>query len=101
VEAVKSKMPAFAELVKLADLYKMFADSTRIRILCALRESELCVCDLAVLLNMTKSAISHQLNGLRLSGLVKCDKRGKAVYYSLADAHIADIFRIGFEHINE
>ena len=85
----------------LADLYKMFADSTRVRILWALSCEEMCVCDIAVLLGMTKSAISHQLRQLRLTNLVKYDKRGKEVYYSLADSHVRDIFEKGFEHIHE
>ncbi|MCL2230579.1 MAG: metalloregulator ArsR/SmtB family transcription factor [Treponema sp.] len=94
-------MPKEEEFYDLADLYKMFADSTRVRILWALSNAELCVCDIAILLNMTKSAISHQLRALRLSNLVKYAKRGKEVYYSLADNHVKDIFEKGFEHIHE
>jgi len=115
IEKVRKLMPKDEEFYDLADLYKMFADSTRVRILWALthvptaepqkRESpcsvELCVCDIASLLSMTKSAISHQLRALRLGNLVKYEKRGKEVYYSLADSHVKDIFEKGFEHIHE
>jgi len=101
VKSVRKAMPKEEEFYDLADLYKMFADSTRVRILWALSNAELCVCDIALLLNMTKSAISHQLRALRLSNLVKYVKRGKEVYYSLADNHVKDIFEKGFEHIHE
>ena len=101
VNKVRSKMPADEEFHDLADLYKMFSDSTRVRILWALSSAEMCVCDIAVLLGMTKSAISHQLKQLRLTNLVKNDKRGKEVYYTLADSHVKDIFKKGFEHIHE
>jgi ArsR family transcriptional regulator len=101
VGRVRDAMPQRDDFHRLANLYKMFSDPTRVRILWALHSSEMCVCDLAVLLNMTKSAISHQLKSLRLSNLVKYDKRGKVVYYSLADEHVEDIFDKGFEHINE
>src|SRR5215469_9862468 len=98
VERVSKTMPKDEDFYDLADLYKMFSDSTRVRILWALSCEEMCVCDIAVLLNMTKSAISHQLRALRLSNLVKYDKRGKEVYYTLADNHVKDIFEKGFEH---
>jgi ArsR family transcriptional regulator len=101
VGRVRDAMPQRDDFHRLANLYKMFSDPTRVRILWALHASEMCVCDLAVLLNMTKSAISHQLKSLRLSNLVKYDKRGKVVYYSLADEHVEGIFEKGFEHINE
>ena len=101
VERVRGAMPDGGDFYKLADLYKMFADNTRVRILWALSCEDMCVCDLAVLLGMTKSAISHQLKSLRLANLVKYDKQGKIVYYSLADSHIKDIFEKGFEHIHE
>ena len=101
VNRVKSAMPGSRDFADLANLYKMFADSTRVQILWALSKEAMCVCDLAVLLNMTKSAISHQLKSLRLSNLVKNDKQGKVVYYSLADSHVKDIFEKGFEHIHE
>ncbi|MCL2678341.1 MAG: metalloregulator ArsR/SmtB family transcription factor [Clostridiales bacterium] len=101
VSAARARMAGKSELGKLAGLYKMFSDGTRVRILWALQGGELCVCDLAVLLGMTKSAVSHQLKSLRLSNLVKFRKDGKVVYYSLADAHVEDILRRGFEHISE
>jgi ArsR family transcriptional regulator len=101
VKRVRKRMPKEEDFYDLADLYKMFADSTRVRILWALSREEMCVCDIAVLLGMTKSAISHQLKSLRLSNLVKYDKRGKVVFYSLADSHVKDIFEKGFEHIHE
>ena len=99
VKRVRKTMPIEEDFSDLADLYKMFSDSTRVRILWALSREEMCVCDIAVLLGMTKSAISHQLRALRFSNLVKYDKRGKEVYYSLADSHVKDIFKKGFEHI--
>ena len=100
VEKVKKLMPAKETFGELADLYKMFSDNTRLRILWALNCSDMCVCDLAVLLGMTKSAISHQLKSLRLSNLVKFERQGKVVFYSLADDHVRAIFEKGFEHIN-
>lgn len=101
VDKVKKLMPQGGDFYNLANLYKMFADETRLKILWALSCNEMCVCDLAALLNMTKSAISHQLKSLRLSNLVKSDKQGKNVFYSLADSHVRDIFEKGFEHIRE
>ena len=101
IERVRDGMPEGKDFYDLANLYKMFADTTRVRILWALTREEMCVCDLAVLLGMTKSAISHQLKSLRLTNLVKFNKQGKIVYYSLADDHIKDIFEKGFEHIAE
>ncbi len=101
VNEVKSKMLSDDEYLDLSDLFKMFADSTRVRIMHALEKSELCVCDLANLLNMTKSAISHQLQSLRLMNLVKYRKEGQVVYYSLKDDHVKKLIDIGFEHISE
>ncbi|MCL2840860.1 MAG: metalloregulator ArsR/SmtB family transcription factor [Defluviitaleaceae bacterium] len=101
VERVRGNMPASENFYDLSNLYKMFADNTRLKILWALSCEAMCVCDLAVLLDMTKSAISHQLKSLRLANLVKYDKQGKVVYYSLADDHVKDIFEKGFEHILE
>lgn len=101
VNRVRAEMPEGNDFYELADLYKMFSDSTRVRILWALNLHEMCVCDLAVLLNMTKSAVSHQLRQLRMSNLVKYRKQGKVVYYSLADGHVRDIFEQGFAHIRE
>ena len=101
VNRVRAAMPDSNVFYSLANLYKLYADNTRIRILWALSREDMCVCDLAVLLGMTKSAISHQLKSLRLANLVRYDKQGKVVYYSLADDHIKDIFEKGFEHIHE
>lgn len=101
VEMVKEKMPEESELYDLADFFKVLGDSTRAKIIWALDESEMCVCDLAVLLNMTKSAISHQLRSLRQANLVKFRKAGKVVFYSLSDDHIKLIFEMGLEHIRE
>ena len=100
VNYVKSVAPSSEVFNQLASLYKAFSDTTRIKILWALHTHEMCVCDLAALLNMTKSAISHQLKTLRLGNLVKSDRQGKVVYYSLADEHVKFMFEQGFEHIN-
>jgi ArsR family transcriptional regulator len=101
VARVRAAMPDGNNFYELANLYKMFADNTRVKILWALSCESMCVCDLAALLGMTKSAISHQLKSLRLANLVKYKKQGKVVYYSLADSHVKDIFEKGFEHILE
>jgi len=101
VDKVNDLMPESKSFDDLADLYKMFSDSTRIKILWALSCNEMCVCDLAVLLNKTKSAISHQLKFLRMSNLVKFEKKGKIVTYSLADECVKDILERGFLHIKE
>ncbi len=101
VERVRPRMPGEARLYDVADFFKIFADSTRIRILWALEESEMCVCDLAALLGMTKSAISHQLKTLRLAKLVKSRREGKVVYYSLRDDHIKEILLTALEHVDE
>lgn len=94
-------MPQEETLYDLAELFKVFGDSTRIKILWALDEAEMCVCDIAVLLNMTQSAISHQLRVLRQNKLVKNRKEGKVVYYSLDDEHVKQIYEQGLIHINE
>ena len=101
VDRVRSAMPGKKDFHGLANLYKMFADVTRVRLLWALSCDRMCVCDLAVLLGMTKSAISHQLKSLRLANLVKYDRQGKVVYYSLADSHVRDVLEKGFEHTRE
>jgi DNA-binding transcriptional ArsR family regulator len=101
VNRVRGKMPPEETLYDLAELFKVFGDSTRIKILWALDESEMCVCDIANLLNMTQSAISHQLRVLKQAGLVKNRKEGKVVYYSLDDEHVQQIFDQGLTHINE
>jgi ArsR family transcriptional regulator len=101
VESVKKKMPEEDILYDLSDFFKVLGDSTRVKIMWALDESEMCVCDLAVLLNMTKSAISHQLRSLKQANLVKFRRDGKVVYYSLSDDHVKEIFEKGLEHIRE
>jgi ArsR family transcriptional regulator, lead/cadmium/zinc/bismuth-responsive transcriptional repressor len=101
VDQVKEKMPLEENLYDLAELFKVFGDTTRIKILWALAESEMCVCDIAALLNMTQSAISHQLRVLKQARLVKHRKDGKVVYYSLDDEHVKQIFNQGLVHINE
>ena len=100
VDAVLKSMPNEDIFNKLADLFKLIGDTTRCRILFALDQTEMCVCDLANVLNMTKSSISHQLAVLRRSGVVRCRKNGKEVYYTLDDSHIVKLFEIGLEHIN-
>ena len=99
--AQHTEMPDLEVLFDLADLFKVFGDSTRVRIICALFESEMCVCDIAAVLNMTQSAISHQLRVLKQARLVKYRRSGKTVYYSLADDHIQNIFNQAFEHVME
>ena len=101
VSSVKEKMPGEEKLYYLAELFKVFGDSTRIKILCVLAESEMCVCDISALLNMTQSAISHQLRILKQAKLVKSWREGKVVFYSLDDDHVKQIFNQGLDHINE
>lgn len=101
VNRVKERMPDEEKLYDLADLFKVFGDTTRVKILYALSESEMCVCDIAALLDMTQSAISHQLRVLKQAKLVKFRKDGKIVYYSLDDEHIKHIFDQGLIHISE
>lgn len=101
IDEVKKKFPKQKNLYQLSDFFKVLGDSTRIMIMWALDTSEMCVCDLAVLLNMTKSAISHQLKTLRDANLVKARRDGKLVFYSLADQHVRDIFEKGMDHILE
>ena len=101
VENVKNKLPKEETLYDLAELFKVFGDSTRIKIICSLFESEMCVCDLSVLLNISQSAISHQLRVLKSARLVKFRRAGKVIYYSLDDEHIKQIFDDGLHHITE
>lgn len=101
VDEVRLQMPLEDELMDVADLFKVFSDSTRVKIISALIKSEMCVCDIAVLLGMSKSAISHQLRTLRQTRIVKNRKDGKVVYYSLDDAHIGNILEQGLDHIRE
>lgn len=99
--SVSERMPSEEEMYELAELFKLFCDSTRIRILCALFEKELCVCQIADTLEMTQSAISHQLRILKQGSLVKCRRDGKTIFYSLADDHVRTIINQGINHIEE
>ena len=101
VDAVNQMMPDEDELYDLAELFKVFGDSTRIRILFVLFEAEVCVCELAEILHMTQSAVSHQLKILKQSKLVSARRDGKSVFYSLADDHVRSIIAQGREHIEE
>ena len=101
LEIVNKTMPEETELYDLAELFKIFGDSTRIRILFVLFEAEVCVCDLAQVLNMTQSAVSHQLKILKQHKLVKSRREGKSIFYSLADDHVRTIIAQGQEHIEE
>ena len=101
LKIVSDTMPEETQLYDLAELFKVFGDSTRIRILFVLFEAEVCVCDLAQALHMTQSAISHQLRILKQSRLVKSRREGKSVFYSLADTHVRTIIAQGREHIEE
>lgn len=101
VGQVLKAMPKEEELLDLADFFKVFGDTTRIKILYVLSRSEMCVCDIASLLQMSQSAISHQLRVLKQMRLVKFRREGKTVFYSLADGHIETILAQGMEHIEE
>ena len=101
IQAVAPQMPEEEKLYDLAELFKIFGDSTRIRILYVLFEAEMCVCDIAQILNMTQSAISHQLRILKQAKLVKNRREGKTVFYSLADEHVRLIIDQGMEHVEE
>ncbi|GHV09443.1 transcriptional regulator [Clostridia bacterium] len=101
VDAARAAMPEQRTLIQLAELFKVFGEPTRVKILSALQISEMCVCDIAALLGMTKSAISHQLRALRQAKLVKFRKEGKIVYYSPDDEHIGMIFKQGLAHVSE
>ncbi|CDE89887.1 TPA: ArsR family transcriptional regulator [Candidatus Gastranaerophilales bacterium HUM_20] len=101
VEKLKPDMPDLNVLYELSDFFKVMGDGTRIRLLWALEEAEMCVNDLAVLLDMTKSAVSHQLKILRTAKLVRAEKRGKNVYYALNDNHVKVIFEMALEHVCE
>ena len=100
-QSILQRMPLEQELSDLADFFKVFADTTRIKILYVLLKQEMCVCDIAQALEMTQSAISHQLRILKQMDLVKNRRDGKTIYYSLADNHIASILNQGMEHISE
>lgn len=101
LKIVENTMPKETKLYDLAELFKVFGDSTRIRILFVLFEAEVCVCDLAKVLNMTQSAISHQLRILKQNKLIKSRREGKSIFYSLADNHVRTIIDQGLEHVEE
>lgn len=101
VERVRGMLPRDETLYDLAELFKIFGDSTRVKILYALLESELCVCDIAKLMDVSQSAVSHQLRVLKASKLVKFRREGKTIFYSLADDHVVSILSQGMEHIEE
>ncbi len=101
IQKVNEQMPEEDKLYDLADFFKVFGDSTRIKILYVLLCSEMCVCDIAQILNMTQSAISHQLRTLKQMNLVRNRREGKTVFYSLADSHIKTILSQGMDHIEE
>ena len=101
VTMAKSQMPSSELLLDLANLFKVFGDHTRMRILQALHSSELCVCDLVDILDMSQSAISHQLRVLRASKIVKYRKEGKNVFYSLDDKHVYTLIEVGMDHVQE
>jgi len=99
VDHIIEKMPGDDTFSHIANFYKILGDPTRCRIIFALLDHEMCVCDIANVLCMTKSSISHQLSKMKDSGIVKCCRDGKSVYYSLDDSHVADIFTVTMEHI--
>ena len=98
---IAKDMPADEKLFDLAELFKIFGDSTRMKILFVLFETEACTCGLAEALNMTNSAVSHQLNALKRAKLVKTRRDGKTVYYSLSDDHVRTIIKMAMAHIEE
>ena len=99
VKDTKEKMLKEKTLKKMSIFFSVLKDQTRIKIICALDNNEMCVCDIANVLGMTKSSISHQLGTLRRAGIVKCRKQGKEVYYMLDDEHVSRLFELGIEHI--
>lgn len=101
VESVKAEMPEPARLSQLADLFKLFGDTTRVSILWALSESEMCVCDICALLQMKQPAVSHQLKNLKQARIVKNRRDGKIIYYSLDDEHIRHLLNLAMDHIAE
>lgn len=101
VQRVQKKMPDFSTLHEMASLFKLFGDSTRVSIIWALSESEMCVCDLCALLQMKQPAVSHQLRNLKQSRIVKNRRDGKIVFYSLDDDHIRHLLNLAMEHITE
>ena len=101
VAQVQQNLPPEEQLLQLAELFKVFGDGTRVRILFVLFEAEVCVCDLAKLLGMTQSAVSHQLRILKQAHLIRARRDGKTIFYSLADDHVATLLKQGMEHVCE
>lgn len=101
ISYVQNRIPESNQLNQLADLFKLFGDGTRIGILWALSESEMCVCDICALLQMKQSAVSHQLKNLKQARIVKNRRDGKVIYYSLDDDHIRKLLNLGMEHVQE
>lgn len=101
INKVKKEALSFDEIIEMADTFKLFADSSRLKIICSILNNELCVCDLCEILELTQSNVSHQLQLLRTSKLVKYRKEGKQVYYSLKDEHIEKIIKMALQHIRE
>lgn len=101
VNKARKKMPKYGEISDLSDFFKVMGDSTRLQLLMALQLDEFCVSDLSYLLNMTRSAISHQLKALKVAKLIKSRKEGKIVYYSLDDDHVREVLEKSFEHVKE
>ena len=101
LEKVKGSVPSDEDVIRLESLFQLFADDNRLKLLLALRERELCVCDISAFVGMSMSAVSHQLKALRLANLVKFRREGQIVYYMLADDHVKAILDIGFDHLRE
>lgn len=101
VKSAKEKILDEETLLLISDFYKALSDSTRIKIINLLEKNELCVCDISVILNMTKSAVSHQLKNLREMNLIKAKRKGKEIWYSLADNHVREVFEISLSHVLE
>ena len=100
VKYIANNIPSDETLNRLADIYKIMADRTRCKLLYILQQGEMCVCDIANIMSMSKSSISHQLAKMRELSVVKCRRDGKAIYYSLDDEHISQLYSIGIEHIS-
>jgi ArsR family transcriptional regulator len=101
IKTVSQRLPKRSTINEVSELFKLFADGSRLSIICALSHSEMCVCDLCALLKMNQSAVSHQLKKLRMSQVVKTRRSGKIIYYSLSDSHITTILEMGIEHASE
>ena len=101
IAKVKENMPGADKVMRVSELFKVFGDITRVNIICALFVGEMCVCDIAAVLGMTQSAISHQLRILKSARLVKYRREGKSVFYSLDDEHISNIFNLAMNHVSE